>query len=155
MIGQPRQRRAGPGGGPQVSPPDVMPVNESGHDRLAGNRPGGREPGEVARPGDQVEPDRLDRGGQQRRQGITEIAEVCGHKQPRPPAQPTQPRVRGAKSVDLLRPPVGDIGWLVELDPDDAGLGQRGHDVGVHHHQVSQPVERPEPGRSVRSGLGQ
>jgi hypothetical protein len=70
--------------GTQVGAPDVVPVDQPGHDRPAAQRTGRGQPRQVALAGDQVDAERLDRGVQQRREGVAELTEVRGHEDLRP-----------------------------------------------------------------------
>jgi hypothetical protein len=155
VVGQAAQRGADRGGVAQVGAPHVVTVDQPGHDGLVDQPAGGGEPVEVGGPGDQVQPDRLDRGVEQGGQGVAEVAEVAGHEQPRPVGQPADPRIDVAEGVDLLGCAVGDVRGLVQLHPTGAGVGQRPEDVHVHVDEVGEPVERAEPVRGAGARLGQ
>ncbi len=142
MVGQSGDRRAGRYGGPQVGTPDVPTVDQAGDDGLATKWSGGGETVQVARAGDQVQADGVDRGVQQGRQRVAEVAEVCRHEDPRSVRELTEPGVGAAQGVDLGWAAVGGVGGLVQLHPADARVRQLGENPGVGLDQVVEPGER-------------
>jgi hypothetical protein len=100
VVGQPGDGRPGDHGRAQVRTPDVVTVDQPGHDRLAAQRASGGESFQVARPGDQIEADRLDRRVQQCGQGVAEFTEVGRAEDRRPVPDLAEPGVGAAQRVE-------------------------------------------------------
>ncbi|PQM48768.1 hypothetical protein C1Y40_01004 [Mycobacterium talmoniae] len=124
----------------KVGAPNVAPVDDTGHQRLAGQF---RHRGHRGiRSVDQVDADRLDRGPGQRGQRGTGVPEVGGDKDRGPLGHRPQRRVDPLRQRERVGGNVGHQHRLVELDPVRPGRGQQAQQFGVERDQLVEAVDR-------------
>ncbi len=151
VAGHPEQRGRGGQRRVQVGAPDVAPVHQPGHHRLVVQPPHPGQRVHSGSSGDEVDADRLDRGGRQDTERVAEVTEVARHQDVGPCVRVPQPPVRPPQRVEFDVGAVGHERGLVQLHPLGTGVVQFGQQLGVDVEEFVEFVQRGE--RVARVGV--